>query len=71
MKSYFLVGLQASWNLESMKPEWAKSAKISANVTNLGNTKGVMTAGVTGNSGGYNAVPIPPRMGFVTIAADF
>ena len=71
VKSYFLVGLQASWNLESMKPEWAKSAKISANVTNLGNTKGVMTAGVTGNSGGYNAFPIPPRMGFVTIAADF
>ncbi len=66
----FLVGLEASYRLETM-PTWMKSAKVSLNVTNLGNTKGVSTAVVTGNSAGYQAYPIAPTMGFVTLAATF
>ncbi|GIU66401.1 TonB-dependent receptor [Candidatus Phycosocius spiralis] len=71
VKSNFLIGLQASWNLEAVKPNWAKVAKISANVSNLGNVKGISTAVVTGNSGGYQGFPIPSRMVFVTLSADF
>jgi iron complex outermembrane receptor protein len=33
--------------------------------------KGVSTAVVTGNSGGYQAFPIPPRMFFLTLSGDF
>lgn len=71
VKSNFLVGLEASWNLNAMKPDWTKSAKISANLSNLTNAKGISTAGVTGNSGGYQGFPIPPRMVFVTLSANF
>ena len=71
VKSNFLIGLEASWNLNAMKPDWTKSAKISANVSNLTNAKGISTAGVTGNSGGYQGFPIPPRMVFVTLSANF
>jgi hypothetical protein len=31
----------------------------------------VSTAVVTGNSGGFQAFPIPPRMAFVTLDASF
>ncbi|MGZ3345898.1 MAG: TonB-dependent receptor [Caulobacteraceae bacterium] len=65
-----LVGLEASYRLEAM-PSWMKSAKISANVTNIGSAKGVSTAVVTGNSGGYQGFPIAPPMGFVTLQATF
>jgi len=66
----FLAGLEASYRFD-MTGSWMKSAKISANITNLGNTKGVSTAVVTSNSGGYQAYPIAPTMGFVTLAAKF
>jgi hypothetical protein len=39
--------------------------------TNLFDKKGVSTAVVTGNSGGDQAFPLAPRMGFVTLSADF
>ena len=45
--------------------------KIAANVTNLGGIRGVSTAVVTSNSGGYQAYPIAPRMGFLTVSAQF
>jgi outer membrane receptor protein involved in Fe transport len=48
-----------------------KGARISANVTNLGDIKGVSTAVVTSNSGGYQGFPIPPRQAFVTLEATF
>ena len=68
--STFLVGLQAAYRIET-PPSWMKSAQVSLNVTNLGDTKGVSTAVVTGNSGGYQAYPIAPTMGFVTLQATF
>ena len=48
-----------------------KGLRASANVTNLFDKKGVSTAGVTSNSGGYTAFAQPPRMAFLTLSADF
>ena len=68
----FLTGLEASYVID--QPFGAgvvKDIKVSANVTNLGGVRGVSTAVVTSNSGGYQAYPIAPRMGFITVAAQF
>ena len=69
--STLLIGLEAGYNLDMTGNAAIKSARISVNVTNLGNTKGISTANVTGNSGGYTAYPLAPTMGFVTLAAKF
>ena len=69
--STFLVGLHASYSVDPSFLHWARTAKISLNVTNLGNTKGVSTVTVTSASGGYQAYPIAPTMGFVTLQATF
>ncbi len=71
VKSTFLVGLEASYQFDTPSIAWLKGARVSASVTNLGDVKGVSTAVVTGNSGGYQAFPIAPRMFFVTLSADF
>lgn len=68
----FLMGLEASYLFD--RPFGAgvvKDIKVSANVTNLGGIRGVSTAVVTSNSGGYQAYPLAPRMAFVTVAAQF
>jgi outer membrane receptor protein involved in Fe transport len=71
VKPYFLVGLEASYRFELSGDRFLKAARVSANITNLFDKKGVSTAVVTSNSGGYQAFPIAPRMGFVTLDADF
>ena len=71
VKSTFMVGLEASYSFDATAVSWLKGAKVSANITNLGDIKGVSTAVVTSNSGGYQAFPIPPRMFFVTLSAQF
>ena len=71
VKPFFLVGLEASYRFEMPGDSVLKAARISVNITNLFNETGVSTAVVTGNSGGYQAFPIAPRMGFVTLDADF
>ncbi|MEW5686921.1 MAG: TonB-dependent receptor [Pseudomonadota bacterium] len=71
IKSMFLVDLEASYTFETPADGMLKGARLSVNVTNLFDKKGVSTAVVTGNSGGYNAFPQAPRMGFVTLSADF
>jgi hypothetical protein len=45
--------------------------KVSLNVVNLADKKGISTAVVTSASGGYQAYPIAPRMAFVTLEAGF
>ncbi|HET6971631.1 MAG TPA: TonB-dependent receptor, partial [Phenylobacterium sp.] len=70
VKSTFLVGLEASHRFD-IGGAWIKGGRISANVTNLFDRKGVSTAVVTGNSGGYQAFPLAPRMGFVTLQLDY
>ena len=67
----FELGLEASYRFLMDPNAIVKTAKVSANVTNLGDIKGVSTAVVTSNSGGYQAFPIAPRMFFVTLAATF
>jgi iron complex outermembrane receptor protein len=70
--STFLMGLQASYLWDRpLSSDVLKNIKISANVTNLGNSKGTSTATVSGNSGGYQSFPIAPRMYFVTLSANF
>jgi iron complex outermembrane receptor protein len=65
----FVVGLEASYTMAVPAGNVVNSLKLSANVTNLGDEKGISTAVVTGASGGYQAYPLPPRMWFVTLEA--
>ncbi|MBW8815946.1 MAG: TonB-dependent receptor [Caulobacterales bacterium] len=71
VKSTFLVGLEAGYSFDISGAHWVKGGRVSANVTNLFDRKGVSTAVVTGNSGGYQAFPLAPRMGFVTLQLDY
>jgi iron complex outermembrane receptor protein len=66
----FLTGLEASYDF-NQPVGWLKDIRLSANVTNLGGIRGVSTAVVTSNTGGYQAYPVAPRMGFLTLAAKF
>jgi outer membrane receptor protein involved in Fe transport len=67
----FLLGLEASYRFDLPQTGWVKGAKISVNVINLTDAKGVSTLVVTSTSGGYQAYPIAPTMGFVTLEASF
>jgi len=71
VKSTFMLALQASYRFTLPEGGRLKAATVSVNVTNLNDIKGVSTAVVTGNSGGYQAFPIAPRMAFVTLDASF
>ncbi|HEY8617763.1 TonB-dependent receptor [Phenylobacterium sp.] len=71
VKSSLLIGLQASYAFDMPADSRLKRGRISLNITNVTDEKGVSTAGVTSNSGGYTAFPIAPRMAFVTLEADF
>lgn len=71
VKSMMLVDLNAGYTFDMSDKGFVKGLRLSANVTNLFDKKGVSTAGVTGNSGGYTAFPQAPRMGFLTVSADF
>ncbi|MGH7787789.1 MAG: TonB-dependent receptor, partial [Candidatus Binatia bacterium] len=55
VKSTFMLALQASYRFTLPDGGRLKAAKVSVNVTNLNDIKGVSTAVVTGNSGGYQA----------------
>lgn len=71
VKSMMLVDLQAGYTFDMEGKGFVKGLRLTGNVTNLFDKKGVSTAGVTSNSGGYTAFPQAPRMGFVTLSADF
>jgi len=69
--STFLMGLEASYAFDRpLGGTTLNNVKVSANVTNLADIKGVSTAVVTSNSGGYQAYPVAPRMFFVTLSAN-
>ena len=65
----FVTGLEASYTFDMMDDGLLHKLKISGNVTNLANVKGVSTAVVTSASGGYQAYPMAPRMFFLTVGA--
>jgi hypothetical protein len=70
--SYFQLGLQASYRFPIVEPiHGIKAAKVSVNVTNLNDEKGVSTLVVGAASGTYNTFPIAPRQYFVTLSASF
>jgi iron complex outermembrane receptor protein len=72
VKASLLWGLEASYQLDAPSAApWVRSARVSVNVTNLTDEKGVSTLQVTGASGGYATYPIPPRMVFVTLSGTF
>ena len=71
VKSYFLLGLQASYELPVHDVHPIQSLKLSVNITNLTGEKGDLNVVVGANSGTYNTYPIPPRMVFVTLSANF
>jgi outer membrane receptor protein involved in Fe transport len=71
VKSTFLAGLEASYQFELPGVSRLKTARISANITNLFDKKGVSTVVVTSTSGGYQTYPLAPRMFFLTLQADF
>ncbi|MBN8885597.1 MAG: TonB-dependent receptor [Rudaea sp.] len=66
--SYFLLGLQASYALPN-DWNWVHDAKVSLNVSNLADRKGVYEVIVGAPSATYNTYPIPPRQFFVTFSA--
>lgn len=71
VKSNFLTGIEASYRIDSLPTSWVRSARISANVTNVFDKRGISTVVITSASGGYQGYPVPPRMVFVTLQAGF
>jgi hypothetical protein len=71
VKSYFLLGLQASYTFETPAGSRLKSPKISLNVTNLADKKGDLEVVVGQPTNTYNTYPIPPRQVFVTLSTAF
>ena len=69
--SYFMTGLEASYRLPFSGRGFIQGAKFSVNVTNLGDIKGVSTVVVGNAAVNYGVFPIPPRMIFGTLTADF
>jgi len=67
----FVLGAEASYEFQVPEHTWLHGAKLSVNVTNLTNTKGISTIVVTSTSGGYQAYPLAPVMGFVTLEGTF
>jgi hypothetical protein len=69
--SYFIVGLEAGYRIDVPPGHYVKGARISLNITNIGDEKGVSTVVVGAASGTYNVYPLPPIMAFATVQADF
>ncbi|MBL6938400.1 MAG: TonB-dependent receptor [Alphaproteobacteria bacterium] len=69
--STFELGFGASYTVDLPQNQYLHRLKIAVNANNLTDTTGVSTAVVTGASGGYQAFPLPPRMGFVTLSTNF
>ncbi len=65
--SYFLLNAQASYALP-IRAGWLHDAKLSLNVSNLANRKGIYEVLTTAASGTYNTYPIPPRQWFLTFS---
>jgi iron complex outermembrane recepter protein len=68
--SSFITGLEAGYGFDVGDGDWVKKVKISGNITNLADVKGISSITVTGASGGFQGYPIPPRMFFVTLGAS-
>ena len=65
----FITSLEAGYSFDVGDGDWVKKLRVSGNITNLADVKGISTAVVTGANGGFQGYPIPPRMVFVTVGA--
>lgn len=65
----FQMGLETSYTFDLPDDGFVHRLKLSGNITNLTDTRGVSSIVVTGASGGYQWYPIAPRMWFVTVGA--
>jgi iron complex outermembrane recepter protein len=68
--SYFLTSLSVGLNLPAERLGMQK-ARLSLNVTNLGDIKGVSTLSVGSATNSYSAYPIAPRQWFLTYSSQF
>lgn len=69
--AYFLTGLEAGYRFDMPAGSPLRYARLSLNVTNLGNIKTTSTLVVGAASGTYNTYPMAPRMTFVTLTTKF
>lgn len=69
--SYFLLGLSFSGKLPNFTNSLLHEARLSLNVSNLANKRGISTLVVGAASGTYNSFPIAPRQVFLTLAVNF
>jgi iron complex outermembrane receptor protein len=67
--SYFIMSLAVTGKLPAMAG--ARSVRLTLNVANLNNARGILTPVIGAASGTYNSYPIAPRQVFLTLAADF
>jgi hypothetical protein len=68
--SYFQMGLNISGKVP-LPAGFLKNPRWNLNVTNLLNRQGPLEVVVGAASGSYATYPIAPRMGFLTLKADF
>ncbi len=69
--SPYIIGLEAGYRLPISDNQFVRSARLSLNVTNIADRKGVSTISITAASGTYQEYPVEPRMVFVTLQAKF
>lgn len=67
----YLVNLQASYTLPQINGFGVKDLKLSVNVTNVTNRKGIYELVVGAASRTWNSYAQPPRMGFITLSGAF
>lgn len=67
----YLLNLQASYALPAISAIGLRNLKLSANVTNLTDRKGIYELVVGAASKTYNSYAQPPRMAFVTLSGAF
>ncbi len=67
----YLLNLQASYSLPQIDRFGVKDLKLSVNVTNVTNRKGIYELVVGAASKTWNSYAQPPRMGFITLSGAF
>ncbi|MFE8582691.1 TonB-dependent receptor [Sphingomonas sp. NCPPB 2930] len=67
----YLVNLQASYSLPQIDGFGVKDLKLSVNVSNVTNRKGIYELVVGAASRTWNSYAQPPRMGFITLSGAF
>ena len=67
----YLLNLQAGYSLPQIDGFGVKDLKLSVNVTNVTNRKGIYELVVGAASKTWNSYAQPPRMGFITLSGAF